>query len=426
MFKSITSAILIAHVAADGHSHYDYDTPAEQALAMSEDAVGREGSFNAVNGGLDIRVPAGKDVTLKRMNSVEYDTAALTDEILTIREGFAEVAVDGATTANIKDQTGKVKSASDTIDNQSGDIDSSKKAVEKAINDFGPISNTLMSTVDNNKANADAKADAAIEKLRAHVADKTAEIRAKVRDAFAKLKKETMDEVLKVEKPMTDFEKTTGVALRNIAKTHYVNKKAVVYRWNEWNGYSNNWGWFDGNNNRGYGGVHPSEWCDGNARAYNIHNEMRYVKRLFSKRGHGDAYGSTICAYNWEMMHSTDDHRCGAVFRIKNTGSSSARWTVQWWYSGWQGWGNRASVAINRNNHWHGDCWGICHRGDTFNVPSNSGKNRISTVIFMNGGSGYYYYHNHYRMSYLCLGSMGLPDGLEFVDDMETVGGNWN
>lgn len=200
----------------------------------------------------------------------------------------------------------------------------------------------------------------------------------------------------------------------------------MYYRWNEWNTYSNRWSWFDGNNPRGYGGVHPSQWGDGNVRASQMNGDLKYIKRLFSKPGKGDDFGSTVCAYAWMMPHSTDDHRCGAFFRILNTGTTSKRWTIHWHWTGWSGWGNQASIAVNKNNWWNGDCYGICHRGENIEIKANSAGNRINNVVFQNGASHPYYHRNYYRMSYLSFSQTKLPEGLEYVDDLSTASGQWN
>jgi hypothetical protein len=217
-----------------------------------------------------------------------------------------------------------------------------------------------------------------------------------------------------------------GGVLGGVAGTSFADPKAVVFRWNEWNTYNNCcMGWFDGNNPRGFGGKHPSEWGDSNALAHQMHESMQYMKRLFSKKGKGDNFGANVCSYSWFMPHSTDDHRCGALFRIKNTGTSEKMWNMQWWWTGWHGWGNYASVAINKNNHWHGECYGYCRREENIKMAANSGGDRINTVIFISGGSGPYGHYNHYRANLLNFHKLDLPDGLEFVDDLETVGGNW-
>merc|ERR1712167_333613 len=161
---------------------------------------------------------------------------------------------------------------------------------------------------------------------------------------------------------------------------------------NEWHTYNNCCvGWVDGNNPRGY----------------------------------GDNFGATVCALTWEMPHSTDDRRCGAFFRIKNTGTSAKNWNVQWHWTGWHGWGNYASLAVNKNNHWHGECYSMCYRDENINIPANSAGNRISSIAFITGGTHPYGHYNHHRMVYLSFQKLDVPDGLEFVDDMETVGGTW-
>merc|ERR1712072_536753 len=253
-----------------------------------------------------------------------------------------------------------------------------------------------------------------------------AEIRDNVNNQYKKLTEKQEELVEKVVKPLDDVDASGGEAVNKLTTTHFNDKKAIVYRWNEWHTYNNCCvGWFDGNNPRGFGGRHPSQWGDGNALAHDMHPDMKYMKRLFSKRGYGDNFGATVCALTWEMPHSTDDRRCGAFFRIKNTGTNAKTWNVQWHWTGWHGWGNYASRAVNKRNHWHGECYSMCYRNENINIPANSAGNRISSIAFVTGGSGPYGHYNHHRMVYLSFQKLDVPDGLEFVDDMETVGGTW-
>lgn len=153
---------------------------------------------------------------------------------------------------------------------------------------------------------------------------------------------------------------------------------------------------------------------------------MAYVKRLFTKRFFGGSEGSngsgaTVCAEQRELMHSTDDMRCGALFRIKNVATSTITWKVNWHFTGWSGWGGRASCAVRRRGVWSGSCHGNCNRDDNFQIPANSEKNRVSTVIFMAGSAYPYGHYNHHRVVSLGFNNLALPTNLEFIDDMGTV-----
>merc|ERR1719183_2292340 len=229
-----------------------------------------------------------------------------------------------------------------------------------------------------------------------------------------------------VEDPIAGYTKTANDVKDALKLTHYVNKKAPVYRWNFWDNYLNTGlGWYDGNNVRSFGGVNPSRWGDGNVRADQMHDNISYLKRLFSKPGFGDqGHGSNVCSMQIEIPHSTNDLRCGALFRIKNVGTGTVTWRVDWSYTGWSGWGGQASCAVRRRNVWAGSCHGSCNRGNSFSIPANKQKNRISTVVFIAGSAYPYGHYNHHRVTMLQFNNLNLPTNLEVIDDMSTVDGN--
>merc|ERR1719181_2035930 len=206
-----------------------------------------------------------------------------------------------------------------------------------------------------------------------------------------------------------------------LSVTHYGDGKAPVMRYHIWHGYVNHIGWMQHNQHQGFGGRHPSDWVDGNTWAHDMSEDLKYIKRLFNKEVYGDAFGMTVCAESWEMPHSTDDNRCGAIARIRNTNSGNTNWRVNWSFSGWCGWGNRASTALNRRNVWGGCCHGICERTDTYTMKPGE----VNTVAWIAGGTHPYGHYNHYRMVFLSFNDLSLPNGLEFVDDFDTMSGSW-
>merc|ERR1719272_1302987 len=95
----------------------------------------------------------------------------------------------------------------------------------------------------------------------------------------------------------------------------------------------------------------------------------------------------------------------------------------------YHGWSESASISINGNNHIGAkDCSHQCRFTPTFNIPANSQKNRISTVIFISTGSYDYNRGGTASRSTLLLfrdNSLSIPNGLEFVDDLDTITGSW-
>jgi hypothetical protein len=210
------------------------------------------------------------------------------------------------------------------------------------------------------------------------------------------------------------------------AHTYVSDSKIPVFRWTLFSTYNQNCCWFDRDRTRAFGGVRPQQWGDGNYRAHDMNADIRYLKRMFTSRSTGDAdMGANACIENFMMPHSTDDKRCGALFRIKNTESSPITWQPQWTFTGWSGWGNQASVAYNKRNVWHGNCHHHCERTENIPIPPNASGDRVSTVVFMSGGSAAYGHYNHYRTNMLSFNKLALPDGLHFVDDLDSASGTW-
>jgi len=210
-----------------------------------------------------------------------------------------------------------------------------------------------------------------------------------------------------------------------MAQTHYTNPQTPVYRWMMFHVYSNNGvGWFDGNNVRYFGGRNPSNWGDGNARVMDMHQDFAQLGKMLTRRGVGTVRGATVCSETWYLYSSTDTKYCIALFRVKNThASSNIQWRVNWYGTGWSGWGNQQSITMNRQQNWSGSCTWWCHRAYTFTVP----RNRISTFIFANGMThpNHYADGHHIETTFLGFDGLSLPDHLEYIDDMDTVTGRW-
>jgi hypothetical protein len=209
--------------------------------------------------------------------------------------------------------------------------------------------------------------------------------------------------------------------------THLSDPSIPVFRWFKWDTYNQNCCWIDQDKPRAFGGVRPQQWGDGNYRAQDMSSDLGVMRRLFTRTAFGDAEkGANVCMISWMMPHSTDDRRCGALFRIKNTGTSSKTWNMHWVFTGWSGWGNQASVAVNKQNVWHGGCHHDCERSENIPIPANGDSNRISTVIFISGGTHPYGHYNQYRSNILSFNRLTLPSGLEFINDLDTAAGSWN
>eukprot|EP00039_Didymoeca_costata_P001594 m.53590 g.53590 ORF g.53590 m.53590 type:complete len:436 (+) comp10873_c0_seq3:86-1393(+) len=237
----------------------------------------------------------------------------------------------------------------------------------------------------------------------------------------AKIKKDTEDLIKKL------LPDSTKNVLASLSNTYLGDPKIPVYRVAWFQTYNNGpVGWFDQNRNRGFGGVSPHDWTDGNARADRIGTDVKYLQSLFTRTRTASSYGAQICADNNMMYSSTTGIMCGALFRIKNTKSTAVQWRVNWVFTAYSGWSERASVAMNKVNQYSSGCSGSCSTTINLNLPPS----KTSTIIFMTStsGAGWGYAGIYLRASINMIvdDSLKLPDGLEYVDDLDGLTGTWN
>jgi hypothetical protein len=262
-----------------------------------------------------------------------------------------------------------------------------------------------------------ADADAAMKKL---IEDQTAagkEVSEKLQDQLDKI----VDE--------SGIEKAKGT-LDRIALTYLSDPKIPVFRYNQVSMYMWNYGWAASNENSGYGGVHPSQWSQNHQGANDMQADFKYLRRFLVKKGTADGYGATICSDSrQEMQDSNQETGCFVAFRIKNTKNQAAQWKPKWYSTSADNWGRSySSIAVNGAlvEKWecrHNNNWNNCWNPRTITLPAN----RISTVIFVSFMSYPYTWNGRqsFLMSYFADNSLALPDGAEYVDDLDTVTGSW-
>lgn len=409
------------------------DAKGDDCVGIEASSSGRAPSFGAASlkatpDGMTGNVASKRDAVFRRNELASIDKDMVEADLVQWNAAVLQATVDQN---KIADLAGQVNDKEAEVDKYAKELDDkiaqSRKLLDDISGEFDQAKSETASMIDAHIDQAGMDVEKFESDLESAMESKLTEIRKAVADKVAKLTENQKVMQEKLIQPVSTLVKQISQPFQVLSKTHYMDRKQVVYHWNEWSVYNGCCvGWFDNNNPRGFGGKHPSEWGDGNAYAHQMNSQIKYIKRIFSSKGHGDDFGATVCAYTWMMPHSTDDHRCGAVFRIKNTATSSINWNMQWYWTGWGGWGNRASVGRNRQNIWDGDCYGTCHRTENINMPANSAKNRVSTVIFMAGGAYPYGHYNHWRYVYLSFSKLSLPNNLEFADDLETATGNWD
>merc|ERR1740138_1468753 len=155
------------------------------------------------------------------------------------------------------------------------------------------------------------------------------EIDAAIAKASVDTKKLLEASEAKTSKTVSDLMKGSSTVLTALKLTHWSNPKIPVYRWKMWDTHHHGISWFDGNNANGFAGAHPSQWTDGNRYVASLPNNWQYLSRLFNNKGVAHEYGATVCAFTYHMYSSTGGVLCGAIFRIKNTGTSTISWRPQ-------------------------------------------------------------------------------------------------
>jgi len=204
--------------------------------------------------------------------------------------------------------------------------------------------------------------------------------------------------------------------------------QGAVYRWNVFDTYNNNGGWFAMNNPAMFGGVPPSTWTDGNALASSMSADKEVLRTLFTRKGYGGA-NALVYADQFLQYSSTNGKVVTVLFRIRNTTASPIAWAPDFYYTSYGGWNEFASVALNGVNKWStgASCSGgsqCNYTGLSLSIPTG----RTSTVIFV-VPSGFptaiSSFHSRATLLVFFNNSLLLPAGLEYVDDLDTATGGW-
>ena len=199
----------------------------------------------------------------------------------------------------------------------------------------------------------------------------------------------------------------------------------ATYRWAVWSTYSQAHGWYADNRPELFGGVTPQRWGDQNYCAYQMSSSSDYLRTLYTRRGPriGTLKHVNIYAESYRMYSSTNSRHASALFRIRNNTSKAITWSAKWYGTGYGGWGERRSVALNGKNI-------VCSSGDyganaetttNLSIPANRG----STAIFIASSTRP---SGDLRACFMAFynNSLVLPAGLEFVDDLDTKPNGWD
>jgi hypothetical protein len=199
------------------------------------------------------------------------------------------------------------------------------------------------------------------------------------------------------------------------------NPNRPIYRYNVFSTYAQWAGqWYADDSAELYGGVTPSAWSGG-ATANQISANKDIQRNFFIYRGWG-SWNTNIWAEEWYSYSSTNERFVSVLFRIKNTLETDVEWVTNHYYSSYGSWQSHASVAINGVLDWYStsDC-GFCNVQRTLTIPAG----QTSSVIFISGSGGP---SGNMRTTLLIFhsNSLNLPDGLEYVDDLDYATGGWD
>jgi hypothetical protein len=196
----------------------------------------------------------------------------------------------------------------------------------------------------------------------------------------------------------------------------------AIYRWMSFNTFDNAQpNWMLGRNDAMFGGVDPQAWGDGNATAGDMGN-VYWLRTLFTRKGYAGRNALIVCEMNMQYS-STNSKHTAVLFRIKNTTEEAIAWTLKFYYTAYQGWGERASVAVNGSDVWTsiGNHYSNSTAAAFLSIPGG----QTSTVIVVSASgppvslTGGIYLRSHALAFW--DDSLILPDGLEYVDDLDTA-----
>ena len=180
-----------------------------------------------------------------------------------------------------------------------------------------------------------------------------------------------------------------------------------------------------------FGGVNPSSWSDGAAKASQISHDKELQSALFNKKGYSKKNSNVWCE-EWISYSSTNGKLAGALFRIKNTTERDITWVVDLCYTSNILYNEVASASVNGNNTWASN--NNCGAGGRQRLSLLIPANRTSTIIFISASSKelvLFAQPNGAPVSMRGLqlafvnNCLMLPTGLEFIDDLDIATGGY-
>ena len=234
--------------------------------------------------------------------------------------------------------------------------------------------------------------------------------------------------VTNIAEPQADGDAATKAyvdALRaEVAELQAQRAAGPVWRWNTFETYHEAFGqWFMDNRVDLHGGVNPSAWTNGNALASNIAADKDGLRALFTRKGYGGP-NALIISTSLEDDSSTNGKVGTVLFRLRNTTDAPIRWTPHFYYTCYNGWAERASVALNGALLWQSGNQN-CSVSQRTSINVDLPADRVSTVIFVSTTTQPWSGRRTLLLAFF-NNSLTLPEGLEYVDDLDRAQGGWD
>jgi len=152
------------------------------------------------------------------------------------------------------------------------------------------------------------------------------------------------------------------------------------------------------------------------------------VRAFFTSQGRaiGTLANALVWAEEWESygMGANYSRHVAVLFRVRNNTGGDIVWPVSWYRtSSSTTYDEYASIALNGADVWATTA--VISPADTTGVHNITiPKSRTSTVIFVAGTTNPSSYSRSLMVGFYNNG-LTLPNGLEFVDDLDTKPDGW-
>ncbi len=205
--------------------------------------------------------------------------------------------------------------------------------------------------------------------------------------------------------------------------------KGAVIRWAVFDTCLNEAGWALDNRPELFGGIPPSTWSNNGGRASAMSSDKEQLTTLLNAKAYAGANAVVYIQQYMAYYSSNSGRHVVALFRIRNTTPNAIAWRPYFYYTAYSSWNESASVALNGTDIWYytGNTPYPATATTVINLPAN----RTSTVIFAVGSSAPFVPSGttgimvrHVALAFY-NNSLALPEGLEYVDDLDTATGGW-